>query len=78
VKRADRAAIERYTTTHRALFANTIEEYTAGIDHETPEFLALNRAAYEAEACLPRWRRYLIDRRLCRELDYWNRMRGAS
>ena len=68
------AAIERYEQTHRALFRNAIEEYAAGIDEETPEFLALNRAAWEAEAGMPRWRRWLIDRRLCRELNYWTRM----
>jgi len=68
------AAIERYTKARRALDVNAIEEYEAGIDWETPEFLRLNREVAGAERGVSWWRRWLIDRRILRELDYWNRM----
>ncbi len=74
---AGRAAAERYAKARRALDTNAIEDYAAGIDYETPEFLRLNRAVFDAERGVPWWRRALIDRRILRELDYWNRMRGA-
>jgi hypothetical protein len=72
------AAIERYTNARRALCENSIADYTAGIGYETPEFLRLNRAVSEAEAAVPWWRRWLIDRRILRELGYWERMREPS
>jgi hypothetical protein len=70
-------AIERYAAARRALDVNAIEEYAAGIRHETPEFLRLNRAVAEAEHGGSWWRRALIDRRILRELNYWERMGGA-
>jgi hypothetical protein len=53
-------------------------EYAAGIDHETPEFLRLNRDVWEAEPGVARWRRWLITRRVLRELGYWRHMRGDA
>ncbi len=71
---ASRAAIDRYAKARRALDANSITEYAAGILDETPEFLELNQEVADAEAGVPWWRRALIDRRITRELDYWARM----
>ncbi len=71
------AAIERYTKARRALDVNAIEEYEAGIDWETPEFLRLNREVADAERGVSWWRRWLISRRILRELDYWDRMEGG-
>ncbi len=71
---ASRAAIERYTQARRALDLNSITDYDAGINEETPEFLRLNREVIEAERGVSWWRRALIDRRILRELDYWARM----
>jgi hypothetical protein len=70
-------AIERYAAARRALDVNAIEEYEARIDRETPEFRRLNRAVAEAERHVSWWRRALIDRRILRELNYWERMGGA-
>lgn len=63
----------RYADAVRALCENGIAEYAAGIDWETPEFGPLNRAVHAAKRDVPAWRRRLIDRRILRELDYWNR-----
>jgi hypothetical protein len=71
---ASRAAIDRYAKARRALDANSITEYGAGICDETPEFLELNQEVADAEAGVPWWRRALIDRRVLRELDYWAAM----
>lgn len=68
----------RYARASRALAVNSIEDYAAGIDYETPEFLRLNHGVIEAEREISWWRRALIDRRILRELDYWNRMREPS
>jgi hypothetical protein len=75
---AKQAAVERYMKARRALDENAIRDYHAGIDWETPEFLRLNRAVFEAGRGVPWWRRWLIDRRVERELDYWNRMGSRS
>ena len=72
---AKRAAIMRYTAARRALCENSIAEHAAGIEDETPAFLVLNREVWEAEQDVPVWRRWWIDRRVLRELDYWRRMR---
>jgi hypothetical protein len=72
-----RAAIMRYTAARRALNENSIDEYRAGVTWETRAFLLLNREVAEAERDVSWWRRWLIDRRILRELDYWNRMRGS-
>jgi hypothetical protein len=45
---------------------------------DEPEFLRLNREVAEAERGVSWWRRWLISRRILRELDYWNRMRRPS
>ncbi len=73
-----RAAIERYTRARRALAENSIEEYAAGVDRETPEFLRLNREVFAAEQEVGWWRRVLIDRRVLRDLRYWDRMEGGQ
>jgi hypothetical protein len=78
VKRASQAAVERYAQARRALNESGLEEHAAGIDWETPEFLRLNHAVIEAERDVPWWQRWLIDRRILHELDYWNCMRGPS
>ena len=72
------AAIERYTAARRALDENALADHAAGIAWETDEFLRLNRAVADAERGVPWWRRWAIDRRILRELDYWNRMRGGA
>jgi hypothetical protein len=68
----------RYAQARRALCLNSIEDYAAGINYETARFRELNRDVWEAEPGVPRWRRWLIDRRILRELDYWNRMGGTG
>ena len=65
--------LRRYAASRRALFENAIADYAAGINYETPEFLRLDDEAAEAERGVPRWLCVLIDRRIVRELDYWNR-----
>lgn len=72
-----RAAVERYAEARRALDENSIAEYMAGIDYETGTFRRLNRDVWEAEPGVPWWHRWLIDHRILRELDYWQRMRGT-
>lgn len=62
---------ERYEQAFRALCQNAIDEYAAGIDYETDEYLRVNRAIPEARRGVPQWRRILIDRRVIGELDYW-------
>jgi hypothetical protein len=68
----------RYAEAFRAMCLNGIDEYAAGITDETGEYLRLNRAMGEAREQLgvPWWRRWLIERRILRELDYWNRTGG--
>lgn len=63
-----------YEQAFRALCENSIEEYAARVTEETPGFLRANRAVHEAERGVSWWRRWLIDRRVLRELDYWKRM----
>lgn len=67
------SAAERYEQRFRALCQNYIDEYAAGIDYETDEYLRVNRAIPEARRGVSWWRRILIDRRVIRELDYWAR-----
>jgi hypothetical protein len=67
------AAAGRYAAAFRAQCENDIADVAAGINYETPEFARRNRACFEAEQSVPRWLRWLIDRRILRELDYWNR-----
>lgn len=71
--RTRRAAIERYERAFRALCQNAIDEYAAGIETETSEYNRVNSAAADAKYGVPRWRRWLINRRVIRELDYWVR-----
>jgi hypothetical protein len=68
-----KAAIERYTAAERAQCENAIRDYAAGIDYETPEYHRINDETAAAARDVPWWRRALIDRRIIRELDYWNR-----
>lgn len=69
---------ERYEQAFRALCQNAIDEYAAGIDEETGEYLRVNLAVYEARRGVSLWRRVLIDRRVIRELDYWARTGQVS
>jgi hypothetical protein len=69
---------QRYARARRALCLNSIADYAAGVVWETDEFLRFNRAVAEAERGVPWWRRWWIDRRILRELDYWNRMGGTG
>jgi len=64
-----RAITARYLTAHEALWRSTADEFAAGIEDETPEFLRLNRAAHEAAEGLPRWRQLALNRRLVRKLQ---------
>jgi hypothetical protein len=69
----------RYAQARRELAEHSIAAHEAGTRGEAPG--ALNDAVIEARRGVPRWRRMLIDRRVLRELDYWNRTgegRGAS
>jgi hypothetical protein len=59
-KRERKAAIARYAEAVRALCENSIAEYMAGIDWETPRFLELNAVVAVAEAFVPAWRQRLI------------------
>jgi hypothetical protein len=72
---AKREARVRYAAARRALDENSFAEYAAGVDYETPEFLRLNHEVAEAEPGISPWRRWLIDARISRDLDYWHRMR---
>lgn len=74
---ARRAAAERYERARRALDENAIAEWEARVEDETPEYLRLNHEVAEAERGVVMWRRWLIDARILRELDYWKRMDGA-
>lgn len=67
-------AAARYAAARRALDLNSIAEYEACVQDETPEFLRLNRAVIAAERGVPWWRRWLIDRRILRDLRYWERV----
>lgn len=78
MRQAVLAAEERYAAARRALDVNAIDDYAAGIRGETPEFLRLNHAVAEAERGVSWWRRALIDRRVLRELNYWERMRDGA
>ncbi len=70
---AGRAAASRYTAAHEALWRNSAGEMAAGIDHETPEYLRLNRAAWESSLSpdLPGWYQdflaWCLARKLLRE-----------
>jgi hypothetical protein len=70
-------AAGRYAAARRALSEHAIASYAAGICYETPEFLRLNQAVIDAERGVPWWRIWLIDRRVLRELNYWDHMRGS-
>jgi hypothetical protein len=65
------SAAARYATAVRALCEWSIENYAAGRCDEPPS--ELNDAVLEAERHCPFWRQTFIDRRIVRELDYWNR-----
>jgi hypothetical protein len=70
------AALRRYAAAERALCENSITEYAAGTDEETPEYLHANNEAAAAHASVPwclLWLTELISRRIVRELDYFNR-----
>jgi hypothetical protein len=71
-------AAERYAEAFRALCRNSIAEYAAGVIGETDEYLRVNRAmaSARAERGVPWWRRWLIERRILRELDYWKHTGG--
>ena len=69
---------ERYAKAMRALCENSIEEYGARVAEETEEFLRLNDEVGEAMRGVSWLRRALIDRRILRELDYWNRTGGVG
>jgi hypothetical protein len=62
----------RYEAAIRALCEWGIENYAAGRCEEPPS--ELNDAVIEAERHCPFWRQTFIDRRIVRELDYWNRI----
>jgi hypothetical protein len=62
------AATDRYLTAHEALWRSSADEFAAGIDWETDDFLRLNRAAEAAAEGMPRWRQRVLDRRLVRKL----------
>jgi hypothetical protein len=72
------SAARRYEQALRALCLNAIAEHGAGITGETAESGPLNSAAHEPRLRVPRWRCWLVQRRVTRELDYWNRMGGAA
>jgi hypothetical protein len=71
--RPTRKAAAGYEEAFRALCQNAIDEYAAGIDAETDEYLRVNLAIPGARRGVPHWRRWLIDRRVISELDYWAR-----
>lgn len=64
-----------YEQARRALDQNALDEHADGVTGETPEFLRLNAEVARLEKTVSWWRRWLIDRRVLRELDYWERMR---
>lgn len=66
-----------YERAFRALCENAIEEYDAGVTEETPGSTRLNSAVIDAKRRVPRWRRWFVQRRVVRELDYWNRTDGG-
>jgi hypothetical protein len=67
---AGRTAAGRYVAAHEALWRNGAEEKAAGIDHESPEYLRLNRAAWESSLSpdLPGWYQDYLAWRLARRL----------
>lgn len=62
----------RYEAAVRALCEWSIEDYAAGRCDEPPS--KLNDAVLEAGRHVALWRQFFIDRRIVRELDYWNRI----
>jgi hypothetical protein len=72
------AAAYRYARARLVLDRLSLEEYAAGIDTETPAFLAANRAVIDAEAGVPWWRRAVIGHRVLAHLGYWERMDEIS
>jgi 2-hydroxychromene-2-carboxylate isomerase len=68
----------RYASARRALYVAAIEDHAAGAVYETARSAGLYRAALAAGAGVPAWRRRRIDRRILRELDFWNRTGGAA
>lgn len=51
----DKTALARYRAALAALHANQEKEQAAGITHETPEYLRLNREVNEAAQGIPQW-----------------------
>ena len=68
---------DAYLAARRRLNALDLTEAEAGVFEETPEFLAANAAVGDAEAGVPFWLRWSIDRRVLREQDYWARLDAA-
>ena len=66
------AKLVRYSRARRDLTVNDMDEYAAGVDRETPEFLRLNRAVADAEAGVPRWVQEVIDRWVLWRVGYWD------
>jgi hypothetical protein len=56
----------------------SMKEYAAGVIGETTESGPLNDAVIDAERGVPAWRRWLVQRRIVRELDYWNHTGGTG
>jgi hypothetical protein len=54
---ADPDALARYKQAKKALYLLQVEEEAAGIEHETLEYLRLNRAVNELAEQIPWWRR---------------------
>lgn len=50
-------ALRRYRAAKKALLENQRKEIAAGITHETPEYLRLNKAVLDAEEHVPAWLR---------------------
>lgn len=70
-------AVAGYAQALRALCENSIEEYAAGVTGETAESTRLNSAVIDAKRGVPPVARWLVQRRVVRELDYWNRTDGG-
>jgi hypothetical protein len=75
--RSDTSA-QRYAEARRALNENYLADMAAGIREETDEYLRLNDECWDAEQALPRWRSWLIDRRVSREQRFRRRLARAE
>lgn len=71
-------AARRYETAFQAMCENSIADYAAGIDYETERSGVLNSAVINAAPGVAAWRRWLIQRRVIRALDYWQQMGGTG